>query len=299
MLLYIFEVYYKGVVLLRQLIINADDFGITEIVNIGIIQGHTTGVIPSTTIMPSGNAFEHAVALASANKELGIGVHLTLVGEKPVCDPRTIQSLVDNKGCLATQYPGFLLRYCLGQIQLDDIRKELTAQVQKVVDCGIEITHLDSHQHMHIVPGIIDITIELAKKFGIQKMRIPAERYLFLGGYPFSTSRIIARSGLTFLAQIARRKIKRQGFAAPEHFFGMLAGGNMHEEFLLHIIDNLPDGTSEIMMHPGTDDSLLETMYNWNYHWQAELSAATSSKVRQHITNHHIQLISFRELEYD
>ncbi len=299
MLLYIFEVYYKGVVFLKQLIINADDFGISEIVNIGIIQGHTTGVISSTTIMPSGNAFEHAVALASANKDLGIGVHLTLVGEKPISDPMKIQSLVDNEGCLATQYPRFLLRYCLGKIHLDDIRKELTAQVQKVVDCGIPITHLDSHQHMHIVPGIIDITIEIAKKFGIQKIRIPAEPYLFLGGYPFSTARIVARAGLTFLAQLAHQKIKRQGFAAPDHFFGMLAGGNMREEFLLHIIDNLPDGTSEIMMHPGADDSLLQTMYNWNYHWQAELSAVTSSKVRQHITNQHIQLISFRELEYD
>jgi hopanoid biosynthesis associated protein HpnK len=299
MLLYIFEVYYKGVVFLRQLIINADDFGITESVNIGIIQGHVTGVISSTTIMPCGNAFEHAVALALTNKELGIGVHLTLVGENPICDPMTIQSLVDNEGCLSPQYPRFLLRYCLGQIQLDDIRKELTAQVQKVVDCGISITHLDSHQHMHIVPGIIDITIEIAKKFGIQKIRIPAEPYSFLGGYPFSTVRVIARAGLTFLAQLARRKLKKQGFAAPEHFFGMLAGGNMREEFLLHIIDTLPDGTSEIMMHPGADDSILQTMYNWNYHWQAELNAATSSKVREHITNHQIKLISFRELEYD
>ncbi len=284
---------------MRQLIINADDFGINEMVNLGIIQGHTNGIITSTTIMPSGSAFDHAITLASVNKELGIGIHLTLVGETPLCDPQTIPSLVNNEGCLSLHYPEFLLRYCLGKIKLDDIRKELTAQVQKVVDCGIAITHLDSHQHMHIVPGIIDITIEIAKSFGIKKIRIPAEPYLFLGGYPFQAVRVIARAGLTFLAQIARRKIHKQRLAAPEHFFGMLAGGNMHEEYLLRILSALPEGISEIMMHPGTNDSILQTMYNWNYHWQAELSAVTSPKVHQHITNHHIQLISFRELEYD
>jgi hopanoid biosynthesis associated protein HpnK len=284
---------------MKQLIINADDFGLNEIVNIGIIQGHTAGIITSTTIMSCGKAFEHAITLASANKQLGIGVHLTLVGEKPICDPSTIKSLVDTDGYLSPQYPQFLLRYCRGKIQLDDIKKELTAQVQKVVDCGLPITHLDSHQHMHVVPGIIDITLAIAKRFNIKKIRIPAEPYFFLGGYPFSPVRFVSRAGLTCLAQLARKKAREQGIIAPEHFFGMLAGGNMHEEYLLHIIDTLPEGISEVMMHPGTDDSILHTMYNWNYHWQAELSAITSSIVSQHIVKHNIQLISFRELEYD
>jgi hopanoid biosynthesis associated protein HpnK len=299
MLLYIFEVHYKGVAFMKQLIINADDFGLNETVNMGIIHGHTAGIITSTTIMPCGKAFEHAISLASANMQLGIGVHLTLVGEKPVCDPTIIRSLVDMDGYLSPQYPQFLLRYCLGKIQLDDVKKELTAQVQKTVDCGLPISHLDSHQHMHVVPGIIDITLDIAKKFHIKKIRIPAEPYLFLGGYPFSPVRFASRAGLTGLAQLARKKAKRQGIATPQHFFGMLAGGNMHEEYLLHIIDTLPEGTSEIMIHPGMDDSILHTMYNWNYHWQAELSAAISPTVHQHIEKHNIQLISFRELEYD
>ncbi len=152
---------------------------------------------------------------------------------------------------------------------------------------------------MHVVPGIIDITLAIAKKFHIKKIRIPAEPYFFLGGYPFSPVRFASRAGLTCLAQLARRKAEKQGIAAPGHFFGMLAGGNMQEKYLLHIIDNLPEGISEIMMHPGTDESILHTIYNWGYHWQAELSAATSSKVSQHIAKHKIQLISFRELDYD
>ena len=157
---------------MKYLIINADDFGLDETVNIGIIQGHTAGAITSTSIMPSGKAFAHAITLAAANPQLGIGVHLTLVGEKPVCNPKIVPSLVDEDGFLPAQYPQFLLHYLFGDIQLADIRRELTAQVQKVADSGIHITHLDSHQHLHIMPGIMNITLDIARTFGIKAIRI-------------------------------------------------------------------------------------------------------------------------------
>ena len=282
---------------MKYLIINADDFGLDETVNIGIIQGHTSGFITSTSIMPSGRAFTHGVALALANPQLGIGVHLTLVGEKPVCDPRAVPSLVDKDGYLPPQYPRFLLSYLLGRIQLDDIHRELTAQVQKVVDNGIFITHLDSHQHLHIMPGIINITLDIARKFGIKAVRIPAEPYFFTGGFTCSPTRFVARAGLTYLAQLAARKVSKNKLAMPDHFFGMLAGGNVREEFLLSIIKALPDGISEIMMHPGTNNEVLNTIYNWNYHGQEELAAVTSDNVRKLLADHKIHLISFRDLE--
>jgi len=283
---------------MKSLIINADDFGLHETVNLGIIHGFTVGCITSTTIMASGNAFEHAVTLASANPQLGVGVHLTLVGEKPVCHPDQITSLVDQQGCLAPQYPQFLLRYLLGQIHLVDIRRELTAQVQKVVDSGIKITHLDSHQHMHTVPGISTVTMDIAKKFGIKAVRIPAEPYFFVGGYQCSAIRMIARAGLTCLAQVAREKFRKGGLAMPQHFFGMLAGGNMREEFLLNIIDALPDGISEIMMHPGTNNEELNNQYHWDYHGQEELAAVTSGQLRSRLADKKITLRSFRDLAY-
>lgn len=283
---------------MKYLIINADDFGLHETVNLGIIRGFTSGFITSTTIMANGKAFEHAVTLANAHPQLGIGVHLTLVGEKPVCQPDIVTSLVDKQGCLAPQYPEFLLGYMRGRIHLSDIRRELTAQVQKVADSGIHITHLDSHQHMHIVPGIINITIDIAKEFGIKSVRIPAEPYFFLGGYPGTPMRVIARCGLTCLAQLARKKFRKGELAMPQNFFGMLAGGNMREEFLLNIIDTLPDGISEIMMHPGTNNEELNNSYSWNYHGQEELAAVTSDNLRRRLTDKKITLLSFKDLAY-
>jgi hopanoid biosynthesis associated protein HpnK len=283
---------------MKQLIINADDFGLHTDVNQGIIQGHKLGCITSTSLMPGGKAFEEAIALSLDNPHLGVGVHLTLVGANPVCEPCDVSSLVDYEGRLSANYIQFLRRFMSGKVHLGDIRKELVAQVKKVVATGIPITHLDSHQHMHIVPGIIDITIDIAKEFGIKAIRIPAEPYLFLGGYPFSAARIVARAGLTFLSGLARSKVQAADLGAPACFFGMLAGGNMQEEFLLNIVDHLPDGISEIMMHPAINATMLKELYPWNYHWQEELGAVMSKSVIESIEREKIRLVSFGVLAY-
>jgi len=296
MLSYIVDMSDKGGSVVKQLIINADDFGLHETVNKGIIQGHTAGFVTSTTIMANGNAFDHAVEQLALHNTLSIGVHLTLVGAKTVCAPEQVKSLVDHEGNLAAEYPEFLKRYIARQVPLADIRRELRAQVQKVADTGIPITHLDSHQHMHVVPGIIDITIDLAKEFGIKAVRIPAESYFFTGGYPCSPPRFVARGGLTFLSQLAARKVRKARLAMPEHFFGMLAGCDMREEYLLNIVSALPDGTSEIMMHPGSNNEIVNHIYDWNLHGQEELAAVTSEKLRCRVATEKIKLISFRDL---
>jgi len=282
---------------MKKLIINADDFGLHRDINTGIIIGYQTGCITSTSIMPTAGAFEHAVDLASAHSGLGIGVHLTLVGEKPVCDPSTVPSLVGEQGEFSPQYPQFLLKFISGQVRLREIRQEMEDQVRKVANMGINITHLDSHQHLHIMPGIIDIVIDIAKQFGIKALRIPAEPYFFAGGYPFTLPRMMGRSGLTTLARLARKKAKRYGLVTPDYFFGMLAGGNMTEKYLLTIIDQLPNGVSEIMIHPGSDDTILKEQFNWNYNWQAELAAVTSKNVLRRLAEMKIQSISFGELK--
>lgn len=286
---------------MKKLIINADDFGLYEGINQGIIRGHQSGCITSTSIMPNGKAFEDAITLSRANPHLGIGVHLTLVGEKPLNDPAKVASLVDKDGLLPSSYIQFLLRFILGQVRLEEVRRELLAQVRKVAAAGIPITHLDSHQHLHVVPGIVDIVVDIAKEFNIKAIRIPGEPYLFLGNYPFTPVRVVARAGLTFLSRLAKAKVKQSGLAAPDHFFGMLAGGNMREEYLVHILDNLPEGVSEIMMHPGSpgsDAAALNQSYGWNLHWQAELDAVTSGRVCGLIREKNVRLVSFKELVY-
>jgi hopanoid biosynthesis associated protein HpnK len=284
---------------MKKLIINADDFGLHKSINSGIITGFTRGLITSTSLMPGGEAFEDAVNCASAHPRLGIGVHLTLVAGKPVAKPESVKTLINEDGCFPADYPQFLVKYFLGRVRLAEIKEELYQQVSKVISRKIPVTHLDSHQHMHIVPGIIDITIDIAREFGIPAIRIPAEPYGFTGGYPVSPTRILGRSGLTFLARKAQRKLQRSGLRTTNHFRGMLAGGNMQETYLHNIIRSLPEGSSEIMMHLGEDTAQVNALYNWKLHWQDELAAATGETAKLLVEAGKIQMISFRELIYD
>ncbi len=284
---------------MKLLIVNADDFGLHPAVNRAIIAGHTGGCITSTSIMPAAAAFADAASLAGRHPSLGTGVHLTLVGERPVADPAAIPTLVDGDGRFPGQYPAFLARYLRGRVSRDEIRTELTAQVAKTAAAGVQITHLDSHQHLHVMPGIIDIVLDLAAQFGIKALRIPDEPRFFSGGFPYTAGRFVGRFGLSSLASVARCKAKRRGFAVPDHFFGMLAGGNMRQEYLLAILDRLPDGVSEIMVHPGDDAAALGTLYGWGYRWQDELAALTSPDTRRRLETNGIRLISFRELGHE
>lgn len=285
--------------LMKKLIINADDFGIHETVSCGIVDGYRQGCISSTTLMAGAVGFDQAVALAGDNPGLGLGVHLTLVGEMPVAAPGTVASLVDTEGRLPLAYGRFLQQFLTGNIRLSEIRRELEAQVQKVTDTGLQITHLDSHQHMHVVPGIIDIVLDIAKQFQIKAIRIPAEPIGFFGGFPSTMGRFIGRGGLSVLAAVARRKAKKAGIETTDHFYGMLAGGHMNEAYLLNIVKQLPYGTSELMLHPGLDDQAMTNAYGWKYHWQEEYQAVTGRWLRDCLAQEKIELIHFGELAHE
>lgn len=283
----------------KRLIVNADDFGLHPLVNAGIIEGHRRGCISSTSLMPGGAAFAEAVSLAKETPTLGIGVHLTLVGgEQTVCPFGEVASLVNQQGRLLENYGLFLQRFFTGKIRLSEVERELAAQIEKAVNTGIPITHVDSHQHLHVLPKIRDIVIDLAKQYKISAVRIPAEPYFFFGGFPWSMGRFIGRGGLTYLAQQARGKFCAAGFRHPDHFYGMLAGGNMFPNYFLQIIRQLPAGSSEIMIHPGMENQPLDRQYPWRYHWQDELAAVLQPAVQEELQQG-IQLITFKELIHE
>lgn len=279
---------------MKQLIINADDFGLHEQVNRAIRIGHQQGVITSATLMAGAAAFDDAVATANALPTLGVGVHLTLVGgERPVAEARQVPTLLDASGRFDRQYPAFLMRFMRGVVSKSEIRRELTAQIEKILAAGIVPTHLDSHQHLHVFPGISEIVLDLAQQYAIPAIRIPAEPYFFSGGYSYSLGRWGGRGALTFLARRLKQLAVRRGLQTTDSFFGMLAGGNMNEALLRQIIEQLPDGSSEIMLHPGCDGQLLEQVCGWPYSWEQELAAVCSADIRSRIETKKIMLRKF------
>lgn len=245
--------------------------------------------------MAMGQAFTEAVDIGIKQPSLDIGAHLTLVAAKPILPVDKIRSLVDSEGNFFSNHMDFINKYVRGQISLQEVYNELQAQISCIKQAGIPITHLDSHQHLHVLPAILDICLTLAKEYNIKAMRIPAEGYLFTGGYSITPSRLIGKCGLTFLARRAQKIARASGIFTPDYFFGMLAGGHLSSSYLINILKALPKGTSEIMMHPGANTKALNNLYHWDYHWDEELNAVILPDTLAFIQQNHIKMRSFRE----
>ena len=219
---------------MSQLIIHADDFGLTREINAGILQAYLEGNLTSTSIMATGTAFEEAVEICQTVPTLDIGVHLTLVGEEPILNRSAIKSLVTKEGCFHADAGQFVRKYYCGQPSLKEIRCELEAQIQKVLNTGIPISHFDSHQHLHMLPRILDITVELAKKYNIAVIRFPYESFSFsmLGELSLipRTIQMLGLKGFCYLGH-------NMDILRTDCFFGFRFGGNMNKHNLLRIID--------------------------------------------------------------
>ncbi|HEV2287673.1 MAG TPA: ChbG/HpnK family deacetylase [Candidatus Acidoferrales bacterium] len=289
---------------MRRLIVNADDFGFTRGVNAGIIRAHLHGILTSTTIMASGSAFEDAVALARANPKLGVGCHLVLVGGKAVSRMQGRSSLSDANGNLPSSLAILVAKLTTNRIRKEDIRQEIRAQIERVRSAGIEITHLDSHKHTHCHPQVMEALMVVAGEHGITRIRRPFES---TGAPPRPRARRKASWKQRALARAARRwegrfdELSRShGLRSPDYFWGVAATGALNRQAILAIIDtaaSLPEGTSELMCHPGEYDQDLEgSATRLKRERETELKGLVDASVSDAVKKHKIQLIDFRQL---
>jgi len=168
----------------------------------------------------------------------------------------------------------------------------LEAQIEKVMSHGIPISHLDSHQHLHMLPQILKMTIRLAKQYDIPAIRLPREpvRLHMIsgeGGLP----RILQLLILNIFCSLGKNRIELR----PDHFAGFCFGGNLDKKNLQTLLQSLPDsGTCELMCHPGLDDPNSRYRH-WGYHWQDELSALIDPEIADFLRQKGIQLVSYRQ----
>src|SRR5271167_1918414 len=160
---------------MKELILNADDFGMTRGVNEGIIRAHREGVLTSTTLMACGAAFDDAVERAKATPGLAVGCHLVLVGGYAISPGKEIRSLVDEEGRLPEALSAFVARVSTGRVQMEEIGREMRAQIEKIRAAGIEPTHLDTHKHTHAHPIVMEALGRAAQATGITRVRKPIE----------------------------------------------------------------------------------------------------------------------------
>lgn len=284
----------EEVPVLRYIIINADDFGRHAEINRAVEEGLVHGCLRSATVMPGGAAFAGAIDIARRHEELGLGVHFTLVDGHPILPPEEIPSLVGSEGDFLPDHTALLKRYLKGGVNLEEVRRELAAQLQKIEVTGIPISHVDSHQHMHTLPGIIDIVLDLAARAGIRAVRTPRTP-LFAGAFG-GLGQLVGRLGLSTLARLAACKAHRRGLLTPDNFAGIVAGEAVSEGELLHLIAHLPQGTTEVMMHPGMKNDVLQEDSGWQHDFEAELAAILSPRVGEALRKAEVEPVNFRHL---
>jgi len=289
---------------MRQLIVNADDFGLTEQVSGGILDAHREGIVTSTTLMANGGAFDAAVSMSRRAPRLGIGVHLNLTQGQPVSPALRIPSLVDAKGRFDLS-PGRLLRGILTrQVDLADVETELRAQIRKIFRAGISPTHLDGHKHVHVLPGVSEIVIGLAQEFSIPSVRCPQEEapgYASLLRAGRDSRVALAKQYLVgrAVSGFARRfkeKLAEAGLLFPAHFYGLSQTGFLDARSVQDVLGRLAEGVSELMCHPGyLDADLVKAGTRLRAQREVEIQALTAPQVRKRVAERGIQLISYRE----
>ncbi len=274
-----------------RLIVNADDFGLSQGVNRGIIAAHRDGIVTSASVMVNGPAFANAVALAREHPALDIGVHLTLTELAPVAPPAAVRSLLDDDGRFAPHAIAFARRYVLGSVALAEVRAELDAQIRLARAHGLAISHLDSHQHVHALPGIARLVAELAEAHGIGAVRYPLERVRghMLAG---NARRLAEHAALNLVCLGSPLRRARR----TERFVGFHFGGRLDERNLETVLHHLPArGTVELMCHPAEAEP-DGPHRRWGYAGPAECAALTSARMKALIGARGIRLIGYRDL---
>lgn len=287
---------------MRRVIINADDFGLSPGVNRGIVSAFHDGVLSSTTMLVNLSHFDDAVALAAANPKLPVGIHLSLLWGSPLSDPKQVPTLVDRQG----RFPRSLLvlarRYFAGSLRLDDVAREFRAQIGRFRAAGLRPTHVDTHKHVHCLPGVLQTLVDVLIETGIGRLRFPYERDITSRGglqsspLPSVKSRL-KRDVVRILCRSGRSTIERRGLRTTDHFAGIAHMESLNASTLRYLLANVGEGSTELMCHPGYDDGRrIEYSSTPPHRRETELTALKDPDVRAALDAHDIRLISYDDI---
>jgi len=287
---------------LKNLIVNADDLGWTEGVNQGIADAFRNGIVTSASMLANGAAFEGGLEVARCAPGLGLGVHLNLSDGVPLADRETVTSLLNDKGAFAGGPESLFLRQMRRGLVLREVEIEWDAQIQKVRDAGIEPTHLDGHKHVHMLPGLFEVALRLAKRHSIGAIRVALEesslRTALASGEKQRSGVVMKQGvqarGLKLLARDVRGQAERAGIATADYFCGIAQTGELTQEGLKKFLKSLPEGTTELMCHPGyADAALKKTTTRLQDSRQKEMEILTDTGIRNLVASQGIRLIDY------
>lgn len=244
---------------MSRLIVNADDFGLTSGVNRAIIELHRAGVLTSATLMANAAATAEAVVLARATPTLGVGCHVVLVDGTPALAPHQISSLTGARtGQLHPTLGAFLQRLLTDRIRSSEIEGEARAQIAQLQSQGLHLTHIDTHKHTHMFPGVLRPLLRAARACGVRAVRNPFEPAWSQSATPGAPwMRCMQVALLRRLTPAFRRIVAEEGFTTTDGSIGVLATGTLDARTVSSLAAALPEGIFELVSHPGYNDADL------------------------------------------
>ena len=234
---------------MRQIIVNADDFGLDDHTVEWTIKGFERGALTSATIMAGMSATGKAVEYAKAHHQFSFGVHFYLVDEKPMCRPEDIPSMIDPRSGKLWQTRMFILRNFARLIKVEDLKREMRAQYLAIRNAGVPISHVDGHGHNHRLPQSIRALAELKDELGLRMVR-RCQDLPVVGGKLGLLSRLINGS--------MQKRLEKARFKTTDHFL-MNAGHSSDSQWFSKALESLPTGVTEVGIHPGVDEEWRRT----------------------------------------
>jgi predicted glycoside hydrolase/deacetylase ChbG (UPF0249 family) len=271
------------------LVVNADDFGLTDGVSRAIVRAHIHGIVTSTSVLALGPAFARTAGMLVDHPGLGAGAHLAAVGEDPpLLSSREIPTLVDRRGRLRLSWRKFLPLAATGRIDPTDLRREFEAQLDRIEGAGIVVDHLDTHQNLHLWPVVRGVVLELGNDRGIRATRVTRSAAAGPVG-------VVVRRLADSLVEVC----DRSGWTYPAASTGLDGAGHLDSSRMIGALQHLAGSgapTAELATHPGEHDDADLARYRWGYLWGGECDALCSPSVRAAVDQLGFELSTFGEL---
>ncbi len=249
---------------MKRLIVNADDFGLTRGVNRAIVACHQRGIVSSATLMATGACFDEAVGLATQIPELSVGCHVVLVDGKPLLPASEVRSLLaPGTNRFFHSIAEVLGAVARGRFRAEEVQAEAGAQLARLQGSKIALSHFDSHKHTHMFPSLLRPLLKAAAAHGVTAVRNPFEAPGVIGFRDARSSKtLLVRKAETallrmFLYRRWLRIVRAAGFSTTDGSLGVAATGTLDEQRLRTMLERIPQGTWELVCHPGYNDGDL------------------------------------------
>jgi predicted glycoside hydrolase/deacetylase ChbG (UPF0249 family) len=276
----------------RHLVVTADDVGLHPGMTQGALEAHERGIVTACSVAAGGPDFPRAVELLRDRPSLTVGVHLVLVGGRPLSLAVEVRSLVTRDGVFLPGFRAFLRRYYAGRIHLDEVERELRRQIEGLLGAGLAVRHANGHQHLHVLPRVHEVVLRLAEEYGIGFVRTPIDRRPRRVPLP----RRLAVLGLACLARGAHRRAQHHPrVRAGDGTIGIAEAGHLTVGRITELLP-LVEGLTELVCHPGIDERAIAAEFPWGYEWETETRTLCDPALRGAVREAGITLVSPAEL---